>query len=112
MENQSEHDNGRRDTFLLQLTLSLPLIKKQPFKSTVIYSSMLSLTERVSVQSAFTESSTEKSLPLLPQRTDILSGVKVSSALSYASSGTSAPTFASRSVCFSDGFYGQLRSKL
>ena len=71
--NQSEHDNGRRDYFLLHLTLSLPLIKKQPFKSTVIYSSTLSLTEIVSVQSAFTESSAEKSLPFLPQRTDILS---------------------------------------
>ena len=66
----------------------------------------------MSVQCAFQKSSTGKSLPMLPQRTDILSGVKVSSALSYASSGTSAPTVASRSVCFSEWFYGQLRSKL
>ncbi len=81
----SEHDNGVRFLFLLQLDINQPFIKKLPFYTTVIYSSVLCLTDRVSVQSAFQRTSTGKSLPLFPHRTDILSGREVSATLHVSS---------------------------
>ncbi len=103
----SEHDNGVRFSFILQVGLSLPQNKKQPFCSTVIYSSMLSLTDCRERTMCFSYNLYRKIAAVHPSTHRYFVYPKVTTVTSrFGSSATVSPTVASRSVIFSEGFYG------
>ncbi len=94
-------------SFLLYINLSMPFIKKQPFCSTVIYSSMFCLTDSRERRLCFFSHLYRKIAAVVPSTHRYFVYPKVTTVTSrFGSSATVSPTVASRSACFSEEFYG------